>query len=780
MEAAGLTGLLAAPHDLRSAALEHLHDGVVIYDPHGVVVAANHRAAELLGLSDDELAGRPVGDRRWDAVDADGAPWPPDRFPVQLARVTGEPQLDRLMGVRVPGGDTRWILINANPVHAGAELLGVVASFVEVTAMREAQLALAEREQQFRLLAEQATDVVGRADRDAVWTYVSPACRRVLGYAPEELVGRSAFELMHPDDVAEAQAARRALLAGADQLTFEHRHPRPEGGWRWVQHHVGVVRGPGGAIEGFLTHLRDVDERHRGEEALRRAGALFTSAFERAPTGMALEDPDGCLLRVNRALCELLALDEDALLGRRLADFAPGEVPDALAPLRSSVSDETEAEHPITTADGRRVLVRRAISAVRDEDGALLHCVTHVEDVTDQRDAEARVRRLAARGPLGLPDAPLDHGTFRRALATLEATADLGAALVQPGALPDVLRLVVERGRELVSARGVVLALLQDDDLEIAATAGEAPLRVGARVPLAESNFGDVLRTGRPVQRRDVVAVSPTVAGDEPVRLASLLVVPMLSAGRAVGLLAAGDKLGGDGFGDDDIRTLQTFAATAAAAVELARDVADDRLREVLAAQEAERGRWARELHDDTLQHLAALSIQLTAAAQAAGGTAIAATLHAAVAQVRVQIAALRGLITDLRPADLDELGLPEAIGALAERTEAAWGLQVRTRIDAGPHRLAADVEATAYRVLQEALTNAGKHAAATTASVEVVADDDVLRLRVSDDGHGFDPADRADGFGLRGMRERVALLGGTLRVAPAQRGTVVEARLPI
>jgi signal transduction histidine kinase len=252
--------------------------------------------------------------------------------------------------------------------------------------------------------------------------------------------------------------------------------------------------------------------------------------------------------------------------------------------------------------------------------------------------------------------------------------------------------------------------------------------------------------------------------------------------GRAYGVLVATDRLqGGPSFTREDERLLEAFAGSAATAVATAEAGALERRRQRLAAAEEERRRWARELHDETLQSLAAVRLGLASALRARDHQAIGEVLERAVAQLDGEIATLRSLITELRPAALDELGADAAIRALADKVS-GLGLEVDVRLDLrhGDERLDADVETAAYRIVQESLTNARKHGEATHAVVEVVDDGSQVHISVRDDGRGFDPRQRSAGFGLLGMRERTELLAGTLDVDSARgAGTTVRATLP-
>jgi len=156
-----------------------------------------------------------------------------------------------------------------------------------------------------------------------------------------------------------------------------------------------------------------------------------------------------------------------------------------------------------------------------------------------------------------------------------------------------------------------------------------------------------------------------------------------------------------------------------------------------------------------------------------------------AIDRLDAEIAGLRWLITELRPAALDELGVAAAIEALAERAR-SFGLDVEVSVDFAyeqgrqASRLLPELETAVYRIAQEALTNARKHGQARLAIVEVVEDDATVCLTVRDDGNGFDAAARTDGFGLLGMNERAQLLDGTLKIdAAPNRGTTIIASFP-
>jgi signal transduction histidine kinase len=159
-----------------------------------------------------------------------------------------------------------------------------------------------------------------------------------------------------------------------------------------------------------------------------------------------------------------------------------------------------------------------------------------------------------------------------------------------------------------------------------------------------------------------------------------------------------------------------------------------------------------------------------------AGDGELAGPVADAVEHVEREIENLRAIITELRPAALDELGLVPAIEALVDRVGAVEGLSIECALGlSADRRLGQELETTAYRLVQEALTNVAKHSWADHATVRVAVVDRRLEVEVGDDGTGFDPAARTTGFGLAGMRERVELA-----ITATAAGTTVLARLPL
>jgi signal transduction histidine kinase len=341
-----------------------------------------------------------------------------------------------------------------------------------------------------------------------------------------------------------------------------------------------------------------------------------------------------------------------------------------------------------------------------------------------EQDDEDALVVLADWAAIAIDNARL-YRTVDAAVRGFEASAAVARAVGGETDLEHILKLIVERARALIEARAVLILLLEGDELVVAAGAGQVEVRQNPRLPVSGSSSGQVLRTRQPLRTTDVehdLRVPPAALG-VPEATAALL-VPFAYRGVALGVIVAFDRLTGDvRFSADDEDVLEVFAASAATAVATAKTVEADRLRRTMEAAEAERRRWARELHDETLQGLTGLKVLLlSATSRLDDRDAIGGLLSEATDHVTREIENLRAIITDLRPAALDQLGLLPALRSLARRTAGAHGLDIVIDLQEGdePHRLPPELETTAYRLVQEALTNVVKHAGASR--VEIAA----------------------------------------------------------
>jgi PAS domain S-box-containing protein len=561
----------------------------------------------------------------------------------------------------------------------------------------------------------------------------------LFGDAAEELVGRPVEAVLALPEEAGASRGRRyargetpgapvegTVRAGAgDDIPVEATlGPAPDG-------HTAIA-------------FRDLRRRKRDEAALREAGQRFQRVFADGPVAMALVGDDHRFAEVNEAFCRLTGYDAAELTKLSFTDIThPADRDMDLRLARNVFGGEIEGytlDKRYIRKDGEVIWISLTVSVIRDDQGRPLKGMGLVQDITERRKALERARteldRLARDRDriLELAGEGIYHADERgRITFANPAAADL------LGWPQD--ELIGKPAHELLHHTHADGTPYPRESCPIhGPDSAEQPV---------ESAIDEVF------WRRDGTSF--------PVRWRS---TPVPGPGGAVVV-----------FSDLSGRVSMERAMHAAG---------ERAARERLRAAEAERARWARELHDETLQGLAALHVLLSSPSGGTSLEAMAERIRAAQEQIENEMEKLRGLISELRPAALDQLGLEASVRDLAERTQAIYGIDIETHFDlreqdGAPRRLASDVETTAYRIVQECLSNAARHAEASRVEVELTQRNGSLAVRIADDGNGFDPATESAGYGLRGMRERVDLLDGSLTVeSERSRGTEVTAALPL
>ena len=364
---------------------------------------------------------------------------------------------------------------------------------------------------------------------------------------------------------------------------------------------------------------------------------------------------------------------------------------------------------------------------------------------------------LAAQAAVAIENARLYENSTRW-LRQLESLHEIGDAIAGELELDRLLDLVAQRLRSLVEARLVLIALPLPGgrELRVAAADGEdldAYGLVGMALEVGGSKTGRVLQHGKS-ERVDSVLDDPEIDQQAARRLGvrSALFVPLVVRGRPIGVVVAHDKLGATStFTDDDVRLAESLASRAGTAVDLSERVSRDAVRRVVEAQELERTRLARELHDETGQALTSMLLALKSLddrIDTPEGRAAAGELRELVVTTLRDV---RRLAVELRPAALDDFGLVPALERLRDTVAEQSGLDVelQSHLDA---RLPPELETALYRIVQEALTNVVKHASASRVSVKLSQRDRAVALVVQDDGRGFESRDAGEGgLGLDG-----------------------------
>lgn len=370
--------------------------------------------------------------------------------------------------------------------------------------------------------------------------------------------------------------------------------------------------------------------------------------------------------------------------------------------------------------------------------------------------------------------------------STLRELFDVSRGLVSDLQLDQVLERVLAAAVRVTGARYAALGVLDSEraGLDRFVHIGideETRERIG-ELPKGRGVLGLLISDPRPVRLADVSAHPASYGfppGHPPMR--GFLGVPITVHGRQWGNLYLTEKQGGAEFTAEDEGAAVALAEWAAIAIGNARSAATERLRMAMDAAEQERRQWARELHDETLQGLAAVRLLLATGRR--DPERLPAVVDRSIEQIDAEITAMRNLITDLRPDSLQELGVAAALGGLAHRIESrAEGVKVH--VDAEMEldsRLPVEREIAIYRVVQESITNAIRHGGAARIEVKLERDGEAVVTTIADDGSGFTPERAEFGFGIVGMRERAQLAEGRLEIASEPgAGATVTLVLPV
>jgi signal transduction histidine kinase len=398
---------------------------------------------------------------------------------------------------------------------------------------------------------------------------------------------------------------------------------------------------------------------------------------------------------------------------------------------------------------------------------------------------EELVRLLAAQTAMTIERVRI-HQAVVDWVHQLEALNELTLGVLEERNVSRLFELVARRLRELIRARRVFVSVpAASGGLRVVVADGEdvADL-VGSVIPTESKGYRVLTR--RKSERIDSLLEDPEVDQASARRAGGLtaLIIPLVFREQGFGVISAFNKEGQDPrFTDDDLRLAEVFSARAALAVHLSERVARETLDAMLDAEEAERGRIARELHDETGSALSGVLLGLTSIDRAATLVEARQASTGLRETARTALEHVARLAFELRPATLDAFGFGPALEDLGQGVQERGGPKVELEMNGlTAERLPAKVETALFRITQEALTNVVKHADARTVQITFARQGGSLLLTVGDDGRGFSPTRVPAGqFGLVGMRERIASVNGELDIASKPgAGTRLTVKIPL
>ena len=379
------------------------NEGMLVYDRELNIVAGNQAAERIIGLPLAEIIGAAGFTSLLPCVHADGTPIRPEDRATRVTARSGKPLSGLVVGIKRPGGAHTWLSVNTGFLRHpdAADWYGVVSSFTDITAQKNAEQGLRDSEERYRRTFELAGSGLAHVSLDGRFLRVNRRLCEMLGYAEEELARLTVREVSHPDDRDIAADPRAKVIRGEmDSVRFEKRYLRKDGRVVWASVAIAMERDRAGQPLYAISVLDDITAQRQADEALRESETRYRRTFELAGSGVAHIGLDRRFIRVNRRLCEILGYPEDELIGmtgRQISHPDDLDVINTLRPkLYAGEIDHLQVEKRYVRKDRSIVWVNFSMVVERDADGRPIYEIAIFDDVTRRKHAEEELKRSNA------------------------------------------------------------------------------------------------------------------------------------------------------------------------------------------------------------------------------------------------------------------------------------------------------------------------------------------------------------------------------------------------
>jgi PAS domain S-box-containing protein len=378
--------------------LELLPIAVYVCDRSGVIVQYNRRAAELWGRVPEvgEDGDRFCGSHR---LFFDGRLTPREETPMAYVLRTGQPVHGAEGIVERPDGSRIWAMVHIDPLRdEHGTLVGAINCFHETTEQKRTEEKLREQEQRLAATYHHANIGISEIDAEGRWLRMNETACRIAGGTREELLGQSVFaESEQEANAADFSQFQRLVAGEIDQYTAEHRHLKKTGERIWVSVMCSAVRDKDGKFLYAVRVVDDITESKQMADALAESQMRLAATYEQATIGISEADAEGRLLRVNEASCSLTGFTREELLERPpfFSRMRPEDASAERELYRRQVAGEIDRytiEKRIRRKDEREIYVSVMSSSVRDRDGKFRYAVRVLQDITERKRAEDRLR----------------------------------------------------------------------------------------------------------------------------------------------------------------------------------------------------------------------------------------------------------------------------------------------------------------------------------------------------------------------------------------------------
>jgi diguanylate cyclase (GGDEF)-like protein/PAS domain S-box-containing protein len=389
------------------AFLDSFADGLIIQDLESRIVDANVAASDLLGVDHDQLLGRTSFDPPGHAIREDASPFPGEGQPSSIVLRTRQPSIGVVMGITVPGRGPVWFSIDAYPIEVDGELVGVSSLFTDVSSEVRTRRELREATDHLRILAQYPADVVVLASEDAVGQWCSDSVTELMGWRPEEVVGKRIDNFVHPDDLSKIVDYRRDA-PDAYTAAFLVRLRRRTGDYRWISISARRIFDPVTHESRIVSSWRDAQSLVETRQQLEASEARFHFLAENASDVVGETDPDFNFTWVSASVFDILGWRPEEMVGKPTADFIHPDDLQAFHFERANVAAGTRRRSIkarfLTSSGSARWMIAQSRANV-DETGSTISNMVSLHDVHDEEmirqefaASEGRYRLLAENG----------------------------------------------------------------------------------------------------------------------------------------------------------------------------------------------------------------------------------------------------------------------------------------------------------------------------------------------------------------------------------------------
>ena len=804
---------LRALTEYQAAVMNTMAEGLYTLDEQGLVTSINAAAEAMLGWTGAELLRKKMHDVTH-YKHPDGTPYPAGECPGLMVVQHGIELREHEDVFIRKDGSFLPVMFSASPLRQGGKIAGVVVGFRDDSEQRRARRALRESERVLRETLDALPAAIYTTDGEGYVTHFNPAAVEFAGRVPQAGVDRwcMSWKLFRADGSAlphEECPMAVALKEGSSPEGQELIAERPDGTRRCFTPYPRVFRDGEGKITGGINMLVDITERKKSEQPKRLLAAIVDTSED----AIISKTLDGVITSWNSGAERLFGYTAEEAVGKNIKELTiPAELQQEEDEILTRLGSGERIEHFETARvrkDGTRLDVSLSISPLRDAAGRVIGASKVARDISGRIAAERalaeRVRQQKALFHLAteLHQAVRMEDVCNAALdAILDALpCDRAAVLLydQSGSL------------RFVSWRGLSEAYRKAVD-------GHSPWKAEERDPqpicvgdLEAADLSDAVRAAVRAEGIRALAFIPLVSHQKLIGkfmtyynaahpFSNAEIELSLTISRALAYCIA-RKRGEEALRQSEerfrrlVETLEEQVRGRTQELEVRNAEVlrqSEQLRDLssrlLQAQDEERRRIARELHDSAGQILAGLGLDLATIAKSAPDNVplVAEAIEHSEQLVKELTEGIRTMSYLLHPPLLDETGLEEALRCYARGLSERSGLQVTLEIPADFERLSAEAELVIFRIVQEALTNIHRHSHSRTALIRIGRDAASVFAEIQDHGEGI-PREKlseiqshGSGVGIRGMRERVRQLKGEMKIESDGAGTTISVVFPV